>query len=192
MNQKNEMEKNVLSIILILLVIFLFSCPIQENFSRKCITGYSDCASKCLKEDDPGKKEDCYIKCNKERNECDLGDFSKPLFEGSMGNRILSEQQASAAYQQKVEADDELTDKEVCWGEKCIKKTKKTNKKGGEASKNNVASVNSNKVPATQGQLNSDMREVESGKNSINIDLNNKLIKCEMKLNLIKDILLKN
>ena len=163
----------------------MFSCPTKESFAqRNCINEYSTCASKCLKENDAQKKEDCYIKCNKERNECDLGDVSEPLFQGTMGSRVLTQEQASSAFKGQIKPDTNLTDEEVCWGEKCIKKQKSV--------KVETESINSNSVPSNRKQLNSDMREVETGNKSLNLELNNKLVKCEMKLDLIKEILLKN
>ena len=184
-NDAKQFELNVLAGILLLLVALVFLCPTNENFAqRQCISEYSTCANECLKENDASKKEDCYIKCNKERNECDLGDVSKPLFQGTMGTRVLTEEQAKNAFQKQVKPDSDLTEEEVCWGEKCIKKEKKVTIK--------TATINSNSVPSNKRQLNSDMKEAETGENSLNLAINNKLVKCEMKLNLIKDILLKN
>ena len=187
MNQTDtkQFELNVLAGILFLLVALMFTCPTKENFSqRKCLSEYSTCATECLKEDDAKKKEDCYIKCNQERNECDLGDVSKPLFQGTMGTRVLDEEQASGAFNSEVKPESDLTEEEVCWGEKCIKKKKSTQVETG--------SINTNTVPSNQKQLNSDMREAETGNNSVNLAINNKLVKCEMKLDLIKEILIKN
>ena len=99
-----------------------------------------------------------------------------------MGSRVLNQEQASSAFKDLVKPDSNLTDEEMCWGEKCIKKSSQTT----------TTSINSNKVPSNKRQLNSDMREVETGSNSVNLELNNKLVKCEMKLELIKEIMLKN
>ena len=182
-NDAKQFELNVLAGILLLLVALVFLCPTNENFAqRNCMNEYSNCANKCLEVTDVEKKQDCYIKCNNERNECDLGDISKPLFQGTMGSRVLNQEQASSAFKDQVKPDSNLTDEEMCWGEKCIKKSSQTT----------TTSINSNKVPSNKRQLNSDMREVETGSNSVNLELNNKLVRCEMKLELIKEIMLKN
>ena len=73
-NDAKQFELNVLAGILLLLVALVFCCPTNENFAqRNCMNEYSNCANKCLEVTDVEKKQDCYIKCNNERNECDLG-----------------------------------------------------------------------------------------------------------------------
>ena len=179
MFKKLDLEKISYSFSLVLFLVLIFSfLKSTEYFTdRKCNVEYGTCISECLKETDKEKKQDCYINCTKEKDQCELGDIKKPLFQGSMGSRILTKKQANDAFKQQVTGEATLVgNNKVCWGEKCI----------------TVDNSSENNESSQTGQSGQGSQTGQSGQGShSNHDkIKNELNKCNQKLNLMKQLLL--
>ena len=185
MLKKSEIEKivNSFSLVIFLVIIFSLFKSLEYFTNRNCIVTYGTCITDCLSEEDPGKKQDCYIKCSSEKDTCELGDPNKTLYQGSMGNRILSQDQADNAFKQQVTAEAKLVgNNKVCWGEKCLTID--------NSNKNTPSPQTVQSGQGTQTGQNNQGNLGNQGTHSNHDQIKNELNKCNQKLNLMKQLLL--